>query len=149
VIGNQVKIYLDNCCLNRPFDDQVQARIRIEAEAKLDIQGRVLAGDLDLVWSYMVDFENAANPFEVRQKAIARWKGHAKCDIGESDEILDKAKDLERSGFRSKDALHLACAIAAKCDYFLTTDDQLLRKTGEVSDVAVINPTELLSRLDT
>jgi hypothetical protein len=144
-----VRIYLDNCCLNRPFDDQVQARIRIEAEAKLDIQGRILARDVDLVWSYMVDFENAANPFEVRQKAIAKWKDHATDDIGEGDEVLAKAKDLARSGFRSKDALHLACAISAKCDYFLTTDDQLLNKAGEVSDVIVINPTELLSRFDT
>ena len=26
------KIYFDVCCLNRPFDDQSQARIRLEAE---------------------------------------------------------------------------------------------------------------------
>ena len=26
-------IYLDTCCLNRPFDDQTQDRIRLEAEA--------------------------------------------------------------------------------------------------------------------
>ena len=144
-----MRIYLDNCCFNRPFDDQRQARIRIEAEAKLEIQGRILAGDADLVWSYMVDFENAANPFEVRQKAIAKWKGHATDDIEEDHELLAKAKDLERNGFRSKDALHLACAITAKCDYFLTTDDQLLAKAGEVSELTVINPTGLLSRFDT
>ena len=144
-----MRIYLDNCCFNRPFDDQRQARIRIEAEAKLEIQGGILAGDADLVWSYMVDFENAANPFEVRQKAIAKWKGHATDDIEEDHELLAKAKDLERNGFRSKDALHLACAITAKCDYFLTTDDQLLAKAGEVSELTVINPTGLLSRFDT
>jgi hypothetical protein len=32
-----VRIYLDACCLNRPFDDQTQARIRLEAEAVLMI----------------------------------------------------------------------------------------------------------------
>jgi hypothetical protein len=28
-----VKVYLDVSCLNRPFDNQGQARIRLEAEA--------------------------------------------------------------------------------------------------------------------
>ncbi|HPZ08922.1 MAG TPA: hypothetical protein PL110_12455 [Candidatus Eremiobacteraeota bacterium] len=28
-----MKIYLDTCCLNRPFDDQTQDRNRLEAEA--------------------------------------------------------------------------------------------------------------------
>ena len=27
------KIYLDTCCLNRPFDDQTQDRVRLEAKA--------------------------------------------------------------------------------------------------------------------
>ena len=33
-----LKLYLDNCCFNRPFDDQSQVKIHIEAQAKLDIQ---------------------------------------------------------------------------------------------------------------
>ena len=31
------RIYLDVCCLNRPFDDQNQPRIRLESEAILII----------------------------------------------------------------------------------------------------------------
>ena len=34
-------IYLDNCCFNRPFDDQKQIRIQIETEAKLYIQREI------------------------------------------------------------------------------------------------------------
>ena len=34
------KIYLDACCLNRPFDDQTQERIRLEAEAVLLLLNR-------------------------------------------------------------------------------------------------------------
>jgi hypothetical protein len=30
-----MKIYLDNCCLNRPFDDLSQDRVYLEAEAIL------------------------------------------------------------------------------------------------------------------
>jgi hypothetical protein len=32
-----MKPYLDGCCLNRPFDDQSQPRVRLEAEAVLSI----------------------------------------------------------------------------------------------------------------
>ncbi len=32
-----MKIYLDVCCLNRPFDDQTQDRIHLEAETILTI----------------------------------------------------------------------------------------------------------------
>jgi len=35
---DKLKLYLDNCCLNRPFDDQIQQRIYLETEAKLFIQ---------------------------------------------------------------------------------------------------------------
>ena len=44
-----MKIYLDNCCFNRPFDDQGQIRVRLESEAKLEVQGRIMRGELDLV----------------------------------------------------------------------------------------------------
>jgi len=28
-----MRVYLDVCCLNRPFDDQSQERIRVESDA--------------------------------------------------------------------------------------------------------------------
>jgi hypothetical protein len=83
-----MRVYLDNCCFNRPFDDQSQARIRLEAEAKLEIQQRIASGAIELAWSYVLEHENHANPFEVRRKLIARWKGEAAVDIMESDAIL-------------------------------------------------------------
>jgi hypothetical protein len=66
-----MRIYMDNCCFNRPFDSQAQVRVRLETEAKLRIQERVVAGEIELSWSYILDFENAANPFEERRTAIA------------------------------------------------------------------------------
>ena len=70
-------IYLDNCCFNRPFDDQKQIRIHIETEAKLFIQSKILAGEFRLAWSYILDYENAANPFPERKETIANWKKRA------------------------------------------------------------------------
>lgn len=43
-----MRIYMDNCCFNRPFDGQIQVRIRLETEAKLRIQERVVAGEIEL-----------------------------------------------------------------------------------------------------
>ena len=37
----KIKVYLDNCAYNRPFDDQSDIRIRLESEAKLFIQEQI------------------------------------------------------------------------------------------------------------
>jgi hypothetical protein len=50
-----MRVYLDNCCFNRPFDDQSQARVRLEAEAKLEIQQRVQNRRIELAWSYVLE----------------------------------------------------------------------------------------------
>jgi predicted nucleic acid-binding protein len=135
-----MRLYLDNCCFNRPFDDQSQTRVRLEAEAKLAIQQRLRDGTWELAWSYILDYENAANPFADRQQAIRQWRNRARVDVAESAGLLARAQELERGGFRAKDALHVACAIAAECDYLLTTDDQLLRRAADVAEVRIVNP---------
>lgn len=32
----QLRLYLDLCCFNRPYDDQSQTRIRLETEVNLE-----------------------------------------------------------------------------------------------------------------
>ena len=135
-----MKIYRDNCCFNRPFDDQSQIRIRLEAEAKLRIQIDIREGKFELVWSYILDAENKANPFEERESAIREWKQLASMNIKEDAAVLEKAKDLNRRGIRSKDALHIACAIAAGCDYFLTTDDKIINKNKLITELTLTDP---------
>lgn len=132
---------MDNCCFNRPFDHQGQVRVRLETEAKLRIQERVAAGDLELAWSYILDFENAANPFEERRAAVGLWKRRAIVDIEETPELLERAKSLVSRGVRSKDALHVACAVEAGCDWFLTTDDMLLKKLSGYTQILAVDPT--------
>ena len=46
------QIYLDNCCFNRPYDDQSYLLIQLESEAKLFVQKEILKGRFELVWSY-------------------------------------------------------------------------------------------------
>ena len=57
-----MNIYLDVSCLNRPFDDQAQARIRREAEAITIILEQCELGDWQHVSSEMASIEIDAMP---------------------------------------------------------------------------------------
>ena len=140
------RVYLDNCCFNRPFDDQGQVRVRLEA--KLHIQENIRNGGLELVWSYILDFENEANPFEERRSAVAVWKQSAVIDIEESAAILLKANALVDIGLKPKDALHLSCAIAGGCGYFLTTDDEICGRGRQLREITVSDPTNFVREID-
>lgn len=143
-----MRVYLDNCCFNRPFDDQRQTRVRLEAEAKLCIQEHIRSESLELVWSYMLDFENAANPFEERRTTISGWRQYAMMDVEETAMILQRATLLARRGLKAKDALHIACAIAGECMYFVTTDDDILKCRQAVHDITVIDPTAFVREMN-
>ena len=104
-----MRVYLDNCCFNRPFDDQRQTRMRLEAEAKLCIQEHIRGGTLELTWSYILDFENAANPFEERTDNDQWVEAICDIDVEETATILQQAHALGGMGLKAKDALHIAC----------------------------------------
>lgn len=135
-------IYLDNCCFNRPFDDQSQVRVLLETEAKLALQDRIRCGALALAWSYVMELENEANPFEDRRSSISTWRNVASVYVLESKEIVDRAEALNKQGFRAKDALHVSCAILGACQFFLSTDKGILKKAGLVTELAILNPVD-------
>jgi len=141
-----MRIYLDNCCFNRPFDDQTQIKIRLETEAKLFIQKEILNGKYDLAWSYILEYENQMNPFKERKEVISEWKSIAVVDLEETNDILKFAEVLEDKGIKTKDALHISCAIEARCYYFLTTDKKLLN--SEVEEIKIINPIEFINEME-
>ena len=135
-----MRIYLDNCCFNRPFDDQSQLRILLESEAKLRIQEDVRSGVYDLVWSYILDYENSKNPFQERREQIIKWRNFSKEDVEETSELLDTALNIMKYGIKKLDALHLSCATQARVDYFLTTDDGILKKAGLIKNLRITDP---------
>ena len=139
-----MKVYLDNCCFNRPFDDQASLIIQLETEAKLYVQELISQGDLSLTWSFVLDYENSANPFEEVRDKIAHWKTLAVDDCDFSAAIAEKASALMRMGLRHMDASHLACALHLGAEYFLTTDKNILNK--QVADVKIINPIDFVRR---
>jgi len=143
-----MRIYMDNCCFNRPFDDQSNIRIRLETEAKIYIQEKIINKEIELAWSYIIDYENLFNPFEERRNTIDKWKSHAIIDIVETGDIMNNAGLIHNSDVKSKDALYVACAIEAGCDYFLSTDDSLLKKLLSLDKIKVLNPLSFLTVLE-
>ena len=75
------------CCYNRPYDTQAANLIQLETEAKLSIQNAVLDGKLALVWSFMLDYENSANPYPDHREVIAEWKTPSRHYIPALDSI--------------------------------------------------------------
>ena len=69
-----MRVYLDNCCFNRPFDNQESIRVKLETDAKLYVQLMIRSGILELAWSYILDFENNANPFEEKKIPLINGK---------------------------------------------------------------------------
>lgn len=137
------KIYMDVCCLNRPFDDWSQLRIRLEAEAILTIIAYFQRGEWLLIGSMVLDSEIDQTPDPERKQQVKDILNLAQTKISLTEEIRERSQLLVRLGFKSFDALHLAYAESAKVDVFLTTDDRLLNKATlnqAILEVSVKNP---------
>ncbi|MFO7633884.1 MAG: hypothetical protein R6W76_15170, partial [Caldilinea sp.] len=113
-----MKVYLDNCCLQRPLDDKRQVRVQLEAEAVLAILTLYEAQKISLVSSEVLEFELAQNPDQQRKVYVEQILYGAALKVVVNDAIASRAKELEARGFRGMDAVHLACAEAANVDYF-------------------------------
>ena len=140
-------IYLDVCCLNRPFDDQSQNRVRLEAEAVLSILEMAGAGKLELAGSDIIDGELSQMPDDERREKVELLLGASTKHISLTTTIERRSTELQKWNISPLDALHLASAEAARVDYFLTTDDYLLRRARRHADelkVKVENPVKWL-----
>ena len=141
-----MRIYLDTCCLQRPFDDQTQPRIRVETEAVIAILSAVQAGDLILLTSEVLEFEIWRIPDEQRRREASAILALASERLVVTETNEASATALERPGISSMDALHVALASEAAADYFATTDDKLLKRLKALK-VITCNPISLLDLL--
>ena len=143
-----MKIYLDMCCFNRPYDDQTQSRIRIETEAKIVIQQKIKDSEHELLWSSILDFECSKNPFQEHRIAILHWRILASTVIMIDDSIIARATNLMTLGVGKYDALHVACSIAGGAELFVTTDDRLLKYLRGVDDTLALLPQNALAYME-
>lgn len=144
-----MRIYLDNCCYNRPYDDQSQMRINLDTQAKLYIQLMIKDKKIELVTSYVLDFENSKNRVIQKKLAISTFmEENESYYVGEErqDEIRTMVRQIMATGVKEKDAAHIACAIYAKSDYFITTDDRLLKYISD--QVKILTPGEFIREIE-
>ena len=137
-----MRIYLDMCCYNRPYDDQSQLKISMETQAKLHIQTLIKERKLKLITSYILRYECGNNPFEMRRNAIFDFidtNAYAYIGMERQTIIEEKAAEIMKTGVKYKDACHVASAIYAECEYFISTDTRLLKyKSNEIKMVTPI-----------
>jgi len=136
---------LDNCCYNRPYDGQTQLLVRFETQAKLYVQRMIFERKIELVWSYVLKFENSRNLFEAKRNAIAQWEMLSSLFVIMSEEIVTNAEKITTTGVKNIDALHIACAIAGNCNYFISVDKRLL--SYKDNRIIICNPIEFLNQI--
>lgn len=145
-----MKIYLDACCLNRPFDDQRQPRVRLEAEAISLILQKLHQHEWEWVGSEILVYELSQTVDVERRERLLLLAGQSHHVVEITEDILKRAEKLETSGFDSYDAIHLASAEQAKVDIFLTTDDDIQKtanRNKEVFSFVVANPVRWLEEV--
>ncbi len=125
-MSNGKRIYLDNCCLNRPFDDQNSDRIRMESEAVLIIVKWAQNDKIHLLASDISLFEIQKTPNFVRKTQLKGYIRYFKEIIKINDKIRKRAEELKKFGFKSFDALHISSSEYGFIDSFLTTDDNIV-----------------------
>ncbi|WP_133511397.1 type II toxin-antitoxin system VapC family toxin [Candidatus Thiosymbion oneisti] len=123
-----MKIYFDVCCLNRPFDDQTQDRIRLESEAILMILKHIEENDWQWISSDAVLYEIHKTPNDERRERLKSLNSRSTSHVPVNRLILARSAEIQIMGFKTYDALHLACAEKAAADVLLSTDDRLLKK---------------------
>lgn len=121
-------VYLDACCLNRPFDDQAQPRVHLESEAVLIILARFKQREWEWLGSPVLDMEieQTTEPTRKSRIRLLMTAIHRVVSVQVAEE--KRGKELSALGLLAVDALHIACAESGDADVFLTTDDRLLRQ---------------------
>jgi predicted nucleic acid-binding protein len=139
----QMKIYLDACCLNRPYDDQRQARVHLEAECVEVIFEHIRNGHWQWVGSSALMYEISYVTQIERRLQLLRLLSWVKETVHVRDAEDRRANELKAMGFKDLDALHVACAESGNVDVLLTTDDRFMKagkRNQSLLKVKVDNP---------
>jgi predicted nucleic acid-binding protein len=101
--------------------------VYLETQAKLAVQQMIKEDRLELIWSDVLDYENNRNPFMERSSKISEWAELAALSVPTDDDVVELGNKLCAYGLKKMDALHIASAITAETDYFITVDKGILK----------------------
>lgn len=144
-----MKIYLDNCSIQRPLDDKSQVRIASEAEAILNIITLSQQGKVELIHSDALEYEIDRTPNAQRKLFATEVLQNTTLRISFTEAVITRAKELEQFGLKPLDALHFASAEAAEVQYFCTCDDRFIKRLRALpkNAVTVVTPLELIQEV--
>jgi len=113
----KIRVYLDNCCFNRPFDDQSQIRVFLETQAKLHIQNLIGITKLELAYSYMSVFENRNNPNDDNGKIIEDFFAYAAffVDPNREEAVENRAEKIKTLGIKKMRNQNIIRSEAINC----------------------------------
>jgi predicted nucleic acid-binding protein len=139
---------MDLCCLNRPFDDQSQARVALESHAIILILESIDRGKHALCSSAALVVENNLSPKIQVRLEIDALLDRAEIWIAHDKTVDERAIELRKLGFKEFDAYHLAAAESAGCDRLVTCDDRFLKAASRNAakiGVTVMDPVRFAS----
>lgn len=144
------RIYLDVCCLNRPFDDQTQLRIHLETEAVLAILQKCEKNQWKLINSAALEAEIAqiSDSEHLQQVRIALKLSRIR--VSDSPSLQARTIQLVKFGFSFYDAAHIASAEKSQADILLSTDDRLVKLAKRLVDAIIVkveNPLKWLTEI--
>lgn len=141
-----LRIYLDNCCYCRPFDDLKQEKINLEASAIENIFDKHIKGEIEIYKSMAIDYEISKINYENKRRQVEDlYDAMELKEISYSSKIKEKALELKKYNIKDMDALHLAFAESQNLDYFVTTDRLLINASKRIKlNILVINPVEFV-----
>ena len=124
-----MKLYLDNSFLNRFFDDPALGANKLERDILLRVLDQAHIGEIQLVNSSVIEFENARNPFPQRKQFVEQVMKSAPMFESYTEVAAERVKELvDACKLSLYDARHIAVAEAAQVDFFLTCDYDLVKK---------------------
>ena len=144
-----MKIYLDCCCFNRPFDDQGQDKIRDEADAILSIMARCQRAGTVIQGSAVLRMEIARIPNREKRLKAQMLYAATSDDVPCTASVIARAKEMQSlANIATVDSLHLASAEAGGVDVFLSTDAVLLRRSQRLQlPMRTMNPVSYLAEV--
>ncbi len=145
-----MKIYLDACSLQRPFDNKDLIRNALEAEAVLNIIALCERGDCALISSEALLFEIERIGDTTRREFALETLRRAESLVPVGAVVKERARELVESGIMPLDALHLASAQAAQADYFCTCHDKLLKRAKPICEphLKIVSPVQLVEEIE-
>ena len=141
-----LKLYLDNCCYNRPFDDLEQEKINLEANAIENIFRKHINKKVEIYKSMAIDFEISKIKSDNKRRQVEDlYDAMELTEIDYSEEIKKRAIELRQYNIKDMDSLHLAFAESKDVDYFITADRLLINASKRANlKIKVINPIEFI-----